>query len=114
MEANIYQVPCFDCEKVYIGESARPLKTRIREHKNDIKKGDTKNAIFNHVNLKKHRPKFKDSHSLKFIHDRGKRRIIESAAILTSNTIKQRPGFYNLSFPIARQICKENKIPGTK
>ena len=114
IEANIYQVPCFDCEKVYIGESARPLKTRIREHKNDIRNGDTRNAIFNHVYLTKHRPKFEDSHSLKFVHDRGKRRIIESASILTSDTIKQRPGFYNLSFPIARQICRENQITSTK
>ena len=72
IDGNIYRVPCLDCGKSYIGESARPLKTRLKEHKKDIRDGDTKNAIFNHVNKTKHRPNFKDAHSLKFTHDTRK------------------------------------------
>ena len=108
-DGNIYQVPCFDCGKIYIGESARPLKTRLREHKNDIKFGDTRNAIFNHVNSTKHKPNFKDAKSLKFVHNKGKRKIIESAFILNSNTMKQKKGWYNLAPPIAKQIYRENQ-----
>ena len=41
----VYQVPCKDCCKVYIGETKRTLKTRISEHKQAVKKGDEKNGI---------------------------------------------------------------------
>ena len=29
----VYQIPCAQCDEVYIGETGRPLKTRISEHK---------------------------------------------------------------------------------
>jgi hypothetical protein len=31
----IYQVPCKNCDKIYIGETGRKLGTRISEHKKD-------------------------------------------------------------------------------
>ena len=36
----IYQVPC-RCGKLYIGETKRPLKTRIEEHKSALRTGET-------------------------------------------------------------------------
>ena len=33
----IYEIPCNDCEKVYIGQTKRYLKKRIYEHKNNYK-----------------------------------------------------------------------------
>ena len=29
----VYQVPCFDCDFVYIGQTKRDLKSRLAEHK---------------------------------------------------------------------------------
>ena len=45
----VYQVPCQDCPKVYIGETKRTLKIRISEHKQAVKKGDEKNGIAVHA-----------------------------------------------------------------
>ena len=110
INGNIYKVPCLDCTRSYIGESSRPLKNRLREHRDDIRFAKTSNAIFNHINETKHRPNFKDAHSLKITHDTRKRKLIESAVILSSHTMKQRGGFYRLNSSIARHICRENHI----
>ena len=40
----VYQVPCAQCNEVYIGETGRPLKTRISEHKRAVTMGDARNA----------------------------------------------------------------------
>ena len=34
----IYNIPCKDCNKVYIGQTKRYIKKRVYEHKNDYKK----------------------------------------------------------------------------
>ncbi len=41
----MYEVPCKDCNKVYIGETKRTLKVRLWEHKQAVKRGDPKNGI---------------------------------------------------------------------
>ena len=50
----VYQVPCNDCSKVYIGETKRTLKVRIAEHKQAVKKGDEKNGIAVHAHTTNH------------------------------------------------------------
>ena len=37
----IYEVPCMDCEKSYIGETGK----RLTEHKAAVRRGDSKNGI---------------------------------------------------------------------
>ena len=44
----IYEVPCKDCECVYIGETGRTLEKQLSEHKNAVKKHDTKKGIAVH------------------------------------------------------------------
>jgi len=34
----IYKIDCMDCNACYVGQTKRHFKTRIKEHKNDIKK----------------------------------------------------------------------------
>ena len=50
----VYEVPCKDCHRVYIGETKRTLKTRISEHKQAVKKGDEKNGIAVHAHTTNH------------------------------------------------------------
>ena len=35
---TVYKIPCHNCDKVYIGESARKLGTRLKEHQADCRK----------------------------------------------------------------------------
>ena len=44
----VYQIPCAQCDEAYIGETGRPLKTRISEHKRAVATGDVWNANATH------------------------------------------------------------------
>ena len=41
----IYEVPCGECNHVYIGKTGRTLRKRLTEHKAAVKKCDNKNDI---------------------------------------------------------------------
>jgi hypothetical protein len=45
----IYQVPCEECDRVYIGETKKRLKDRLRQHKDDVRLKRDTNAIYKHV-----------------------------------------------------------------
>ena len=32
----VYQIPCKNCERVYIGETGRPLGARVKEHRKEV------------------------------------------------------------------------------
>ena len=51
----VYQVPCAECESVYIGETGRTLEKRISEHKGAVKRHDVKNGIAVHAWTKQHK-----------------------------------------------------------
>ena len=42
----VYEVPCRDCGVVYIGETGRNLRERVKEHKYAIKRQDDNNGIY--------------------------------------------------------------------
>ena len=50
----IYMIECQKCKKRYIGESERPLKERISEHKGYIRNNHTDKATGKHFNEKGH------------------------------------------------------------
>ncbi|KAJ9581756.1 hypothetical protein L9F63_003825, partial [Diploptera punctata] len=39
-KSGIYQIKCQDCDKIYIGKTKRNLKTRLKEHLRNVKKGE--------------------------------------------------------------------------
>ena len=51
----VYQVPCAECESVYIGETGKTLEKRISEHKGAVKRHDVKNGIAVHAWTKQHK-----------------------------------------------------------
>ena len=45
----VYSSRCGTCEAEYVGETIRPLATRIKEHKDSVMKKNTKSALGEHV-----------------------------------------------------------------
>ena len=77
----MYIVPCLDCDQVYVGETGRPLATRISEHKYACRTNAPNSAIAKHTLEDGHRINFKDASIICQIDDIYKRRIIEGALI---------------------------------
>jgi len=51
----VYEIPCGNCEAVYIGETGRALKTRQKEHMANVRLGKTdSSAISEHANTNNH------------------------------------------------------------
>ena len=55
-DAGVYCIPCKDCKLKYIGETSRNLHVRLKEHKRDIRIGNSKNALFRHISQSNHCP----------------------------------------------------------
>ena len=49
----IYQIPCRDCTGIYIGEIGRAYKTRLAEHKRDLRPANLEKVDDNNFNKKK-------------------------------------------------------------
>jgi len=74
----VYQLPCGECESSYIGETKRPLETRLREHKAAIKRGEVlMSAVAEHAWTNQHQPLW------------GSARVLDIAANKTILLIKE-------------------------
>ena len=91
----IYEIPCLDCDQVYIGETKRSFSTRQKEHKRDVRNAasgiikDSSTALCKHATFQKHELDWQNSKILDFETDYRKRRFIESFFI------KQKPNVMN-------------------
>ena len=86
----IYSIPC-ECKRQYIGETKRPLKIRLNEHKTNINKGDTVNSkLAKHAWEKEHRINWEGVQILHKETHFYKRKFIEAALInISDNPISQ-------------------------
>ena len=56
----VYKISCKDCEKVYIGQTPRALRSRTREHKRAIFTGDKNSLLAQHCMQNNHEFDFHD------------------------------------------------------
>ena len=107
-QGGIYQVPCMDCRKLYIGQTGRPLDTRLKEHKRAVREADERNAIFTHVQNFHHRINWTQSKIIINCKDYLKRNYIESAIIQRNETnlINNSHGLYKIDSLTLSNIVK--------
>ena len=80
----VYQVPCKDCSKTYIGETKRTLKVRLSEHKQAVKRGDPKNGIAVHAHESHHSIDWDGATVKRTVTNYWQRRATEAIQIRTS------------------------------
>ncbi|XP_013411770.1 uncharacterized protein LOC106174656 [Lingula anatina] len=93
----IYSVKCGTCQGEYIGETGRPLATRMKEHKDSVAKNNWKSALGEHTC--KHPGHHIDFDSLKVIDRENwtfQRKIAEAVHIRTKQPDLNRQGGYDL------------------
>ena len=103
-------INCKTCDSFYVGETSLKLKDRLQQHDRALKIHDRINALVVHRKSTHHAIDLKGAKIICNVTDLTKRRIIEAAAIDRATTMKQRPGFYNISPYISEMILKENKV----
>ena len=108
----VYSVPCkgIDCKAVYIGQTKRFLKNRLKEHKNNIKETPNKqNALTKHTVEKDHFFEFHRTKILANEHNYKKRLLLEMCRIAgTVDAVNLRTDIENL-FKFYNPIIK--KVP---
>lgn len=84
--SGIYQIFCKNCPAVYIGQTARQLKTRFKEHVKHTQKGEvTKSSVAEHMTEENHEIDEEKTCFLKKVRNNWKLDAWESMFITNSN-----------------------------
>lgn len=82
-DLGVYKIDCLMCNEFYIGETGRPFKKRLSEHKNDVKNFLTclSSAPACHVKKTGHNLDFNNAKIFYHCNDLSKRHVVESTCI---------------------------------
>ena len=82
----VYQIPCGDCPKVYVGETHLGLEKRLQGHKSDLRRNEESNALVKHRESTSHRINIAGARVLEACPNKSMRKLKESVHIgLTNN-----------------------------
>ena len=106
----VYEILCWDCTQVYVGETGRTLKKRMSEHKQAMKRFDEKNRIAVHVFKHDHRIAWDEARIATLETSYWRRRIKEAI------NIRSKKGTMNLDCGLtlsntwrsSLKLCKEH------
>ena len=110
IECGVYEVPCNDCDSKYYGETGRELRTRISEHKRDVRNANENNAVFLHIRDKHHNMDWDSSKIIYKSTDFIKRRLIESALIKNKDNFNTSEGNFQLNNILNQSILRHLKL----
>ena len=105
----VYQVPCGNCDKSYIGETGRGIQTRIKEHKRDLRNDADHSAFVIHAHSTAHLPNWDGAKVIARCGSKGCRKATEAAFITTNETINTRVGFIKWAKSAAAFSIKDQK-----
>ena len=77
----VYEVPCGKCERVYIGETRRSLKERLKEHQYAVRTGNMNNGIASHAWQSKHSVDWSSAKVKTHETNTWKRKVLEAIKI---------------------------------
>ena len=92
---GVYKIPCNTCQKAYYGETLKTLQFRLSQHKTDIQRHNTSNAIFIHI-MENHTINW---NAAKFVYRSNRKnnnRLVESFFIMNYHNFNTSPGFFDL------------------
>ena len=104
------KIPCSGCERKYYGETGRELKTRIQEHKRDVRNANENNAVLLHIRNEEHLIDWDSNKLLYKSTDFIKRRIVESALIKHKDNFSTSDGYFQLNAIMNNSILRHLKI----
>jgi hypothetical protein len=78
---GVYEIKCNECEKKYIGETGRALEVRIKEHQEDVRNKNDKNAMYRHKKDEQHEMNWDSAQIIDKEEHFHKRRVLESVYI---------------------------------
>ena len=103
----VYKIPCSGpCKKSYVGETGRGLKTRLNEHKRDVRNHNTSNAMVLHLEKCQQFPDWTKAHVIAEGMSKSIRKATEAAYILLDDTLNSKPGFFTWSKSAAKMALK--------
>ena len=109
-DASVYCIPFKDCKLKYIGETSWNFHVRLKEHKKDIRIGNSNNALFLHISQSKHNFDFNSMKMLIYIHNKSLRWIFEADATSFFHSLNTHPSFYNISPYFSKSILNSYNI----
>ena len=94
----VYSIPCLECDNIYIGQTQRPISSRITSHRSDCRLHPERCALASHANNFNHNIAYESVRILATEHNYHKRLFLEMAFIhQETNTMNKRTDINNLS-----------------
>jgi hypothetical protein len=92
-EACVYSIPCFGCQKKYVGETGKSIDVRIKQHKQKFNQADEQNAMFMHSWNTDHRIDWNNATEIMKCSNHHQRKLLEAKYIKEMDTfnLKQNP-----------------------
>ena len=105
----IYEIPCKQCNKKYIGQSGKDLTTRLKQHQYNVRVGNIASSLFQHMNEYNHAINWRNAKEIMYCKDFVKRNILESCIIKKNDKelLNTSPGMYKLDELLINSIFRQ-------
>ena len=105
----IYEIPCNQCNRRYIGQSGKDLATRLKQHQYNVRVGNVASSLFQHMNECNNTINWINAKEIMYCKDFVKRNILESCMIKKNyeELLNTSPGMYKLDELLVNSIFRQ-------
>ena len=106
----VYSIPCLECDNICIGQTQRPISSRITSHRSDCRLHPERCALASHANNFNHNIAYESVRVLATEHNYHKRLFLEMDFIhQETNTMNKRTDITNFSEIYAYLLSLDKK-----